>query len=293
MKEKILIICDSPGDIPKEEAERYGIVILPVMVSCGNKTYAEFYDITPEEYWELLKSTDEIPTTAQVAPNLYLEAFRKARGEGYTHVLCMLINSKGSGTYAAGCTARELFYADCGKAMRIEMLDSRSYSYIYGQIAVHCAKMRDQGAAFEEIVQDAEDRISRVEAFLAVYNLKHLKKSGRISGGAAFVGEALGLKPISHVIDGAVTVFDKVRGDQALVPRIIEHVKKRIREPDKQTVILLYSDIPEAQMKKAEQLVMEQIGAMAVRRVAIGPSVTTNSGPHSIALAFYGEKRKA
>ena len=291
--EKILIISDSSCDIPKEEVERYGISILPVMVSYGGKTYAEYYDIVPEEYWKLLEKIDEIPTTAQVPLSAYLEAFKNAEKNGYTHVLCILINALGSGTYAAGCTARELFYSENGKRMQIELLDSCTYSYIYGQIAVNCAGMRDQGVSFDEIIRDAREKISRTEAFLAVYSLKHLKKSGRVSGGAAIVGEVLGLKPISHVYNSAVTVIDKVRGDHALVPKVVEHVKKRIANPESQTILLLYSDVDEEELKKAERLLMLDVGAMAVRRIPLGPSVTTNSGPHSIGIAFYGQTRKA
>ena len=57
--------------------------------------------------------------------------------------------------------------------------------------------MREQGESFDAIVSVVKSRLNRVEAYLGVYSLKFLKKSGRISGGAAFVGEALGLKPIS------------------------------------------------------------------------------------------------
>ena len=291
--EKILIISDSACDIPREEAERYGILILPVTVSYGGKSYAEFYDIVPEEYWKVLGEIDEIPTTAQVPLSAYLEAFKNAEKNGYTHVLCLLINAKGSGTYASGCTARELFYSENGDKMKIELLDSGTYSYVYGQITVNCAKMRDQGATFEEIVKDARDKISKAEAFLAVYSLKHLKKSGRISGGAAFVGEVLGLKPISHALNGAVTVIDKARGDHALIPKVVEHIQKRIVSPETQTIILLYSDVEEEELKKAEQLLKSQAGVAAVRRIPLGPSIITNSGPHSIGIAFYGQERKA
>ncbi|MCX7614473.1 MAG: DegV family protein [Clostridiales bacterium] len=291
--EKILIISDSACDIPKDEAERYGILILPVMVSYGGKTYAEFYDIVPQEYWKVLEEIEEIPTTAQVTLSSYLEAFKNAQKDGYTHILCLLMNAHGSGTYAAGCTARELFYSENGNSIQIELLDSGTYSYVYGQIAVNSAKMRDQGLAFDEIVKDSRDKISKAEAYLAVYSLKHLKKSGRISGGAAFAGEVLGLKPISHVINGEVSVIDKVRGDHALIPRVVEHIQKRIVSPESQTIILLYSDVEEDELKKAEQLLLNQVGVKEIRRIPLGPSITTNSGPHSIGIAFYGEARKA
>ena len=103
---------------------------------------------------------------------------------------------------------------------------------------VLAAELRDQGDSFDAILGVVRSRLNRVEAFLGVYSLKHLKKSGRISGGAAFVGEALGLKPISHVYDGAVNVCDKVRGEKALVAGLIRKVSARVQQPEKQTALL-------------------------------------------------------
>lgn len=85
-----------------------------------------------------------------------------------------------------------------------------------------------RGTPFDEIVAYARQRISKLYAYLGVYSLKYLKKSGRISGGAAFVGEALGLRPISLVRDGAVTVCDKVRGDRNLFPRILALLQRDV-----------------------------------------------------------------
>ena len=116
--------------------------------------------------------------------------------------------------------------------MVIEVFDSRTYTYIYGHIVVKAAEMREQGESFEAITSVIRSRLSRVEAYLGVYTLKYLKKSGRISGGAAFVGEALGLKPISFVYDGAVKVCDKVRGEKALAAGICKKVAARVQQPD-------------------------------------------------------------
>ena len=134
-------------------------------------------------------------------------------------------------------------------------------------------------------------RLNRVEAYLGVYSLKHLKKSGRISGGAAFVGEALGLKPISHVYDGAVNVCDKVRGEKALVAGLIRKVSARVQQPEKQTALLLYGDVPAARIDELEKRLRTEIGFRDVLRSPIGPSVITNTGPQALAVAYYGQPR--
>ncbi len=327
--EKIYIFCDSAGDIPREEVERYGIDIVPEHITHAGHSFREYYDMTPQQYWDLLESSDEIPTTAQVTPALAMECYERARAAGCTHVVGVMINAAGSGGYQSCGIARAMFYEkygedmrielidsesytyiygrvvvdmcrmrdagdafddiaramfyekygedmrielidsesytyiygrvvvdmcrmrDAGDAfddivriarsrkygedMRIELIDSESYTYIYGRVVVDMCRMRDAGDAFDDIVRIARSRLARSEAILGVYTLKHLKKSGRISGGAAFMGEALGLKPVSLVCAGKVDVIDKARGEKNLIPKVLSHVAKRVAQPEKQT----------------------------------------------------------
>lgn len=289
--EKIHILTDSAADIPEEQVEAHGIEIVPITVTHEGRTLREYYDITPAEYWKLLEESATVPTTSMVTPAQFLDAYRRAHERGCTHLLAVLINAAGSGTYQAACLARTMFREEYGEGMRIELVDSATYTYIYGHIVVLAARMRDMGDSFDAILGVVKSRLSRVECYLGVYNLKHLKKSGRISGGAAFVGEALGLKPISHVYNGAVTVCDKVRGEKALVAGLIKKVSARVVQPEKQTALLLYGSVPAARIDEMEKRLRTEIGFGAVTRCPIGPSVITNTGPQALAVAFYGAPR--
>ena len=289
--EKIHILTDSSADIPQAQVEAHGIEIVPITLTHEGRTIREYYDITPEEYWKLLEDSREIPDTAMVTPTVFLDSYRRAAERGCTHLLAVLINGNGSGTCQAACLARDMFREEAGDSMRIEVIDSATYTYIYGHIVVLAAELRDQGDSFDAILGVVRSRLNRVEAYLGVYSLKHLKKSGRISGGAAFVGEALGLKPISHVYDGAVNVCDKVRGEKALVAGLIRKVSARVQQPEKQTALLLYGDVPAARIDELEKRLRTEIGFKDVERSPIGPSVITNTGPQALAVAYYGQPR--
>ena len=290
--EKIHILTDSSSDIPQEQVEKYGIEIVPIMLSHEGRTFREYYDITSAEYCKLLEESDEIPSTAMATPTVFLDSYNRAFERGCTHLIAVLINGNGSGTYQAACLAKSMFEEEHGEnAMTFELFDSRTYTYIYGHIVVKAAEMREQGESFEAITSVIRSRLNRVEAYLGVYTLKYLKKSGRISGGAAFVGEALGLKPISYVYDSAVKVCDKVRGEKALAAGICKKVAAHVQQPDKQTGILLYGDVPAERLDEIEKRMREEIGFKDVVRCAIGPSVLTNTGPLAIAVAYYGASR--
>lgn len=289
--EKIHILTDSSSDIPHDLVEAHGIEIVPIMLTHEGRSFREYYDITSEDYCRLLETSSEIPGTAMTTPTVFLESYNRAFERRLHASAGVLINGGGSGTYQRPPLKTHVEEEQGEGKMTIEVIDSKTYTYIYGHIVVKAAEMREQGESFDAIVSVVKSRLNRVEAYLGVYSLKFLKKSGRISGGAAFVGEALGLKPISHVYDGAVKVCDKVRGEKALVAGMSKKVSARVVQPDKQTAILLYGDVPAERLDEMEKRLRTEIGFRDVERVAIGPSVLTNTGPLAMAVAYYGTPR--
>ena len=174
--EKIHILTDSSSDIPQEQVEKYGIEIVPIMLSHEGRTFREYYDITSAEYCKLLEESDEIPSTAMATPTVFLDSYNRAFERGCTHLIAVLINGNGSGTYQAACLAKSMFEEEHGEnAMTFELFDSRTYTYIYGHIVVKAAEMREQGESFEAITSVIRSRLNRVEAYLGVYTLKYLK----------------------------------------------------------------------------------------------------------------------
>ena len=60
--------------------------------------------------------------------------------------------------------------------------------------------------------------------------------------------------------DGAVKVCDKVRGEKALVAGMSKNVSARVVQPDKQTAILLYGDVPAERLDEMEKRLRTEIG---------------------------------
>lgn len=282
--QKIHIITDSASDIPKEIVESLSIEIIPITITFNGTTVREFYDIEIEEYWNILETNTEIPKTSQTTPADYFDAFVRAKDNEVTHIIAVIINSLGSGSFGSANIARDMFYEEFGKHIVIELLDSKTYSYIYGHGVTEIAKMRNAGKTFDEIVKKAKKNISLAQGCLGVYKLKHLAKSGRISGGAAFIGEALGLKPISKVGDGTVEVIDKARGVQNLLKKMVEFAVNN--SGDKEMATIAYGKIPPEDIDFLENLLKES-GFKSIGRCKIGASVLTNSGPYSIGVFYY------
>jgi fatty acid-binding protein DegV len=74
---KVSLIVDSGCDITKSEADKENIIFLPLKTLFGDKEYLDGVTITHKEFYEKLIEGDETPTTSQVAPYEFEEAYRK------------------------------------------------------------------------------------------------------------------------------------------------------------------------------------------------------------------------
>ena len=290
--EKILFVGDSACCLRPEDIQGKSIRVLPVTVCWGGREARECYDLMPESYCKILRDNKEVPVTQQVTPQQYLDLYYEAIAQGYTHIIAVTISSTASGSAASAVTARELLSSDLGGIMPvIEVVDSRGYSMMFGRLLLEGEVLAASGTSFAEIKDYIQDKVSRSEAILMVYTLAHMKKSGRISGMSAFVGEALGMRPILRACDGMILPIDKARGEKNVVPRMIELLKNYVAEPEKQVFYLIYCDLPAAEIDKAEQTLRDVFHPLDVLRHPIGPSVATNTGPDCLAVVYYGQKR--
>lgn len=287
--QNVLIIVDSPGDLTREDIEGLPIQVASVYIYFNGKEYLEFEEVDVHKYWEHLEACEAIPTTAQIVPLRWRKYYEEAAAAGYTHVLVYTLSSTASGNFNSAGVGAEMYRSETPGAIPVTVVDSRSYSFIYGRNAIKTAQYIQNGAGFEEACAYIRDLTSRSRGMLWAYTLKHLKRSGRISGMAAFVGEALGLRPVLYIKDGLIEPVDKVRGDKNIIPRAIEIAKQHARNPGDQVMEILYADVPQEEIDRACQLVREAFNPKEIILHQIGCSITTNCGPVSMALCFYGD----
>lgn len=230
----ICFVTDSAADIPAALAEELGIQVLPFHIAMEGKDLRDGVDFTPVEFYDALVKAPRIPTHSQHTAFVFQECYEKAWREGFTDLIYTAINSKGSTTYANAVQAVDLFYDDFPQArdaISIRVIDGGNYTISYGWASVLGARMARDGRSAEEIAAAMQDWVDRALVVFAPYDLKFAKKSGRISAAAAFVGDALGLKPIMTFSDGESKILAKVRGEKNIIPAILEQVKPFI-DPD-------------------------------------------------------------
>lgn len=292
MDRKLAIVTDSSCDIPKDLAEKYAIDIIDFPINLDGKEYFERRDLTYEQFYEMMRAAQGVPTTAAITQMQWLEVYEKYADEGYTDVLHVSINSTGSATYGyAKQAAAELAEERPDCRMHIRLVDSHTYSMVFGHYLCECARKLRNGGDLDACVAELEHKYACVEACLAAYSLKQLKKSGRVSAAAAFAGELLGLRPVISLTDGVSQVQAKVRGDAAVPPAMIKFVKSRV-EDMRQTPYMVAYTSSTAKRDELVKLCKKEFGHAPMTVFQLGGVVSANTGPDAVALIFEGKPRR-
>lgn len=281
----VKIICDSASDITKEMAKELDVIVLPIKIIFGEEEFLDGVTMNHKEFFEKLANINELPTTSQISPYDYEEAFKKVVEAGDTAV-CITISSKLSGcNQSAHIGAEE--YSDY-----IFIVDSESVS-VSEQILVKLAvKLRNEGKTASEIAEILNEEKKNVRIIVLLDTLEYLKKGGRISSTTALAGSLLGIKPIVSVVEGKVVSVGKARGVKNGNKAINKLIEKQGGINFDKPFSLAYSGLSDELVKKyidsSENIYGEHIKDLSI--CTIGSTIGTHTGPGAIIVAFFKNK---
>ena len=131
-----------------------------------------------------------------------------------------------------------------------------------------------------------QDWIDHARVIFAPLDLRFAKKSGRVSAAAAFMGDALGLKPIMTFENGDSKVLSKVRGEKNVVTALLELCRKT-RKPGTPYLVIEGNNREQAARLEAES--GKVLGESAEMTYSIGGVIAINAGPNIIGLVYREE----
>ena len=287
---KIGFLTDSCSDIPQELADKYGIEVVGFPINLDGVEYMERKDFTNDQFYQMMRDAQGVPTTAAITQLQFCDIYARYADEGYTDLVYLSINAGGSSTYNNAVKAMELLEEERpGYTMKIQVIDSHTYSMPYGWYFCECARKVRNGGELASCVAELKQKLDCVEICLAAYSLKQMKKSGRISAAAAVMGELMGIRPIITLIDGKTRVESKVRGDDKVIPAMIDLCKKRTEGVEDFDYMIGHTSIPQA--AELEKACRKAFGKAPLTTFNLGGVVSANTGPDTLALIYVGKAR--
>ena len=241
-------------------------------------------DFTNDQFYQMMRDAQGVPTTAAITQLQFCDIYARYADEGYTDLVYLSINAGGSSTYNNAVKAMELLEEERpGYTMKIQVIDSHTYTMCYGYPVAEGARMAAAGASVEEIAAYIQDWVDHVRVRFGSFDLKFAKKSGRVSAAAAFVGEALGLKPIMTFENGASKVVTKARGEKNVIPTILELAQKE-REPGTPYLIIRAARPDQAEL--LTESCRQAFGQEPAMDCFIGGVIAINAGPNLVGLIY-------
>ncbi len=278
---KTRIIIDSTTDLSEEYRDL--AVIVPLIVSFGDREYLDGVELSRDEFYEKLETTDLLPKTSQASPATFEQIYKEIR-EDHMNGIVITVSSTLSGTYQSACLAATEY-------PEIAVIDSRTVAVGAGILAEYAIDQANAGVPFEDLTRDLQKKKDEICLIAMLDTLEYLKKGGRISKTVAFAGGVLNIKPVVTVVDGEILILGKARGAKKANNLLIEQIREFGVKYD-MPILLGYSgtspqllqnyieDSAEVWKGHVEKLDCSQICTV----------VGTHVGPGAVAVAFFKEK---
>lgn len=276
----IKIVTDSVCDLPLSIIEENDITIVPLHFHFGNDTYTDMYDLTHEEFFEKVEAGEDLPTTSQVNPPEFKKVFQSILDNG-DDVFAIMLSSKLSGTCQSAFLAAKDFPED-----RVKVMDSRTITLSLGLLVLEAAKLAKSGTDFDEIINKIEVMRSKMQHYILIGNIEHLRRGGRLSASKSFVANMMNIKPLLTVDDeGKLVPFNKYRGMKKAMAKMIEMIGSDRTNFKDQTVGInycknkKYADIFENMLRENFEM-----GDILIHHA--GSVISTHAGPDCVAVYY-------
>ncbi|HZJ07474.1 MAG TPA: DegV family protein [Nocardioidaceae bacterium] len=217
MPGSIVLLTDSTATLPLDVCETRGIVVVPLQVVIGAKSYDEGPDGTasPQTVAEALREWTPV-STSRPTPAAILEAYEKAVAGGATEIVSIHLSSQMSGTFESA----QLAAADA--SVPVTVVDTKQLGMATGFCVLTAADVLDSGGSAADAAAAARARAEAITSLFYVDTLEYLRRGGRIGAAAALLGSALSVKPLLRLEDGRIGTLEKVRTSGRALSRLAE-----------------------------------------------------------------------
>lgn len=279
----ITIITDSASDISQNNNK--GVTVLPMTITFGEENYEDGVSLTPDSFYMKLTKVPLLPKTSQVSPYAFGQAYENAL-KSADYVIVITLSSKLSGTYQSACIAADDYDG------RVFVIDSENVTVGEQILIDYALSLIDKGIEVNTIVSQLNTMRKRIRLVALLDTLEYLKKGGRISSGAAFLGNVLSIKPVIAIVDGEVSFLGKARGSKQGNNFLIQQVDTYGGIDYSLPVLLGYTGcstvLMDKYIKDSSSLWEGRIPVPDI--IQVGATIGTHIGPGGIAVAFFSKE---
>lgn len=220
---KIAFVSDSGCGKSVKDLAAEGIYSVPLQISVEQNNYRDIEELTIEEAYKHMREGKMLSTSLASIGEIE-NLFTTLKEEGYEMIFAVPISSGLSGTMQAMQTCAERV------GIKFELVESYVTAIVQEyMLKVAIQLFNKENKTIEEVKTVLNNIVHTTNTIILPNDLKHLKRSGRLTPIAATLAGLLKIKPILHINEntkGKVDVLDKVRTESKALAKAIEIMKK-------------------------------------------------------------------
>ncbi len=275
----IRITSDSTCDLG-EWVEKRNIGILPLQVNLDANSYHDGVDITPQDIFDFVAETKQLPKTSAPSIGDYEEFFTEQLKTA-DEVLHFNISAKSSGSHNMAVQAAEAFGG------KVKVVDSMALSSGQGLLVMKAADLRDEGKSIDEIVEEIQSLRCKVNTSFVPDRLDYLHKGGRVSGFVNLAATVLNIHPLIYMQNGQLIPGKKYKGKMArCIQQYIADLKEMYPSYDTTRCFVTHSSADEELVSLAKDIVKENFQFDEILETVAGSIITSHCGRNTLGVLF-------
>ncbi len=271
------IVTDSASDLDSADTERLGIEVVPLSIRFGSQEFTDGVDLTIDDFYSKLSTSEDLPETAAPSPGAFVEAYERLKAKGATEIVVINLSSALSATMQSAITAVDLV-----EGVEVHVIDSQSITGGLGNMVLAAAESAAAGASAADVLANIEATRSRTRVFGALDTLENLKKGGRIGGAQAMLGTMLAVKPLLDLSSGEVVEAGKQRTRKKAMAWVRDLIIEAGDNAEQMTV--LHGNAPD--IDEFLDMIKDDVDLDKIRVSKIGPVIGTHGGPRVLGIAY-------
>lgn len=275
---KLAVITDSSISLPKGFEQKENLFILDIPITIDQESFVEGKNLSIIEFYDKMAKSSDLPKTSQPSLAELDALLTQLSDQGFTHVIGLFLSSGISGFYQ-----NIQYLVEEHNPLEIVIPDSKITSVPLGLMVKNIFDWAQEGLNFETIVSKLNRQIDQTTAFIMVDDLNHLVKGGRLSNGAALLGNLLSIKPILYFNDGRIEVYEKVRTEKKAIKRLVD-ILKEFTSDGQYEVAVIHSNASE-KADKFSQLLIEA-GYQDLSISEFSAVIATHLGEGAVAIGI-------
>ena len=224
---KVAVITDTASNMSPEIARKFDIKLIPFHILIDGKDYLDT-EVDMEDLYARVEKKENLPTMTPFPVGECLQAFQEV-GQDSEAILYISASSGFTAAYKVALQAKEIAQKELPKTT-IEVVDSRTGGSGLALIALAAAKAAKQGKNIEEVAEQANYLIQRINHLTAPDTLFYLDKGGRICQAKSWAEaqQVSSFRALLEIAEGIIKPVARVKTKKQIVDKMVSIAKERV-----------------------------------------------------------------